>query len=162
MVQPVHGCAVVCQPSSPNSFVNLSCTSRSFLLTVGLCLDRTFSKSAVEIGGGRIYVQNRTHLCCLRAVRPGSPLSLSLSLLTLQWKNGPSCVCYLRSEAFGCKLLHGGLHGARLLRSTWHPHVTVRLEEEHGVLRFAHGFKQHVLNLYEGKKMYQISLLSTM
>jgi hypothetical protein len=35
--------------------VNLSCTSRSFLLTVGLCLERTFSKSVLEIGGGRIY-----------------------------------------------------------------------------------------------------------
>jgi hypothetical protein len=37
--------------------VNLSCTSRSFLLTVGLCLERTFSKSVLEIGGGRIYSQ---------------------------------------------------------------------------------------------------------
>jgi hypothetical protein len=90
-------------------------------------------------------------------------LSLSLSLNTAMEEWAILCVvCYLRSEAFGCKLLHGGLHGARLLRSTWHPHVTVRLEEEHGVLRFAHGFKQHVLNLVEGKKMYQISLLSTM
>lgn len=51
----------VYQPSSPNSFVNLSCTSRSFLLTVGLCLARTFSKSALEIDGGRIYSQ-ATHL----------------------------------------------------------------------------------------------------
>jgi hypothetical protein len=37
--------------------VNLSCTSRSFLLTVGLCLERTFAKSVLEIGGGRIYGQ---------------------------------------------------------------------------------------------------------
>jgi hypothetical protein len=37
--------------------VNFSCTSRSFLLTVGLCLERTFAKSVLEIGGGRIYSQ---------------------------------------------------------------------------------------------------------
>lgn len=45
----------VCQPSSPNSFVNLSCTSRSDLLTVGLCLASTLSKSVFDIGGGMIY-----------------------------------------------------------------------------------------------------------
>jgi hypothetical protein len=54
---------------------------------------------------------------------------------------------YLCSEALGRKILHRGLHGTWLLRSTGHPHATVRLEEEHGVLRLAHGFKQHILNL---------------
>ena len=44
----------IIQPSSPNSFVKLSWTSRSDLLTVGLCLASTLSKSAFEIGGGRI------------------------------------------------------------------------------------------------------------
>ena len=42
------------QPSSPNSSVNLSCTSRSALLTVGFCLASTLSKSALVIGGGWI------------------------------------------------------------------------------------------------------------
>ena len=41
------------QPSSPNSFVNLSCTSRSALLTVGFCRASTLLKSALVMGGGR-------------------------------------------------------------------------------------------------------------
>ena len=41
------------QPSSPNSFVNLSCTSRSALLTVGFCRASTLSKSALVMGGRR-------------------------------------------------------------------------------------------------------------
>jgi len=39
-------------PSSPNSFVNLSCTSRSALATVGRAFNKTFRKSfAVTFGG---------------------------------------------------------------------------------------------------------------
>lgn len=48
-------CDLLAQPSSPNSVVNLSCTSRSDLLTVGLCLARTLSKSVLDIGGGTIF-----------------------------------------------------------------------------------------------------------
>lgn len=50
----IFWCDLVAQPSSPNSVVNLSCTSRSDLLTVGLCLARTLSKSVLDIGGGTI------------------------------------------------------------------------------------------------------------
>ncbi|KAL8136828.1 hypothetical protein V2J09_002829 [Rumex salicifolius] len=42
-------------PYSPNSLVNLSCTSRSDLLTVGLCFASTLSKSDFMIGGGLQY-----------------------------------------------------------------------------------------------------------
>lgn len=117
------------QPSSPNSFVNLSCTSRSFLLTVGLCLERTFSKSVLEIGGGRI---------CSQAINNTILIEERLLSLTLKWN---SVFWYLLCKAFGCELLHGGLHSTRLFWSARHPHATICLKEEHGILCFAHRFK---------------------
>lgn len=58
MTKGIHLSPTVCilHPSSPNSLVNLSCTSRSALLTVGLCLAKTLSKSVFVIGGGVIYM----------------------------------------------------------------------------------------------------------
>ena len=54
MVQAYIQNGISNQPSSPNSFVNLSCTSRSALLTVGFCLESTLSKSPRLMRGGMI------------------------------------------------------------------------------------------------------------
>lgn len=50
------------QPFSPNSFVNLSWTSTSDLLTVAVCLAKTLSKSVLEIVLGRICNQISEHI----------------------------------------------------------------------------------------------------
>ena len=47
-----QGHFLLTQPSSPNSFVNRSCTSKSAAATVGLALKSIFLKSPNVMGGG--------------------------------------------------------------------------------------------------------------
>ena len=61
--------------------------------------------------------------------------------------------CYPHRKALGWEFLHGGLHGTRLFWSTRHPQATIRLEEEHGILCFAHRFKKHILHLLKEKQV---------
>ena len=59
-----HPAPFTLTPSSPNSFVNLSCTSRSSFATVGLARSSTFLKSlAVMFGGITFAAYPRSASC---------------------------------------------------------------------------------------------------
>lgn len=101
-----HTTTLSVQPSSPNSFVNLSCTSRSDLLTVGLCLARTLQKSILEIGGGIICINmiSLNFQSFLHWYEHAVEFQYSTNIRKVQTRNAYIKACLLHSKQQSTKI----------------------------------------------------------